>query len=274
MAYIPESDFGQGSGDQEFALERANRKKKREIPQGKDLGPIMFASLAILMLAFFILLNALSTVDTKRRIKVLGSLQGTFGIFSGGVSIKGGPGISKGGSGIRQKQFVASLSMFKDFVKARGFSDEVFIDGTNKGFTISVLSSSMFESGEAELKTKNRRLLEMVKFIIADGQEKFHVRIEGHSDDTPSGSERYPSNWDLSIARALSVLRYLENDSGIDSGQLEAAGYAQYRPKVPNNSPENRARNRRVDFSFFIKEAPKNLDPEKSIDIDGFKFSF
>ena len=90
MAYIPESGLEQGSGDQEFALERANRKKKREIPQGIDLGPIMFASLAILMLAFFILLNALSTIDTKRRIKVLGSLQGTFGIFSGGASIKGG----------------------------------------------------------------------------------------------------------------------------------------------------------------------------------------
>jgi chemotaxis protein MotB len=216
----------------------------------------------------------MSILDTKRQIKVLGSLQGTFGILTGGTSIKPGDGITKGGTGVRQKQFFVTLLTFKDFVKTKGYADEVFIDGSSKGFTISVLSSSIFEAGEANLKPKDYRLIDMLKFIIATGQEKFHVRIEGHSDDTPSENERYPSNWELSAARALSVLRYLKNDTGIESDQLEAAGYGQYRPKVPNDSPENRARNRRVDFAFFIKEAPKKLDPAKTIDIGGFKFSF
>lgn len=270
MAYIPESD----SGGLEFSLGGERKKKKRVETKPKDLGPVLFASLAILMLAFFILLTSMATIDSKRRVKVLGSLQGTFGVLRGGTSIKGGPGISKGGSGIRQKQFVASLLMLKDYVKAKGFSDEVFIDGTSKGFTISVMSASIFAPGETELRRKNYRLLDFIKFIVAEAQEKFHVRIEGHSDDSPSTNIRYPSNWGLSIARALSVLRYLKLDSGIDNSQLEVAGYAQFRPKVPNSSPENRARNRRVDFAFSIKEAPKNLDPETSIDVGGFKFAF
>ena len=210
MAVLPESDSEQESGDFELGLESSKKKKKREADEPKDLGPILFAALAIILLAFFILLNALSTVDTKRRIKVLGSLQGTFGVLRGSMSIRGQGGISQGGTGLRQKQFVASLSMFRDYVQAKGFSEDVFIDGTNQGFTISVSSHSLFDPGEVKLKPKTYQLLDMMKFIIAEGQEKFHVRIEGHSDDTPTKSKQYPSNWDLSVARALAVLRYIQ----------------------------------------------------------------
>jgi chemotaxis protein MotB len=274
VAVLHDTGSEHQSGDLEFTLEGPKKNKKKEADGPKDLGPILFAALAIIMLAFFILLNALSTIDTKRRVKVLGSLQGTFGVLRGSMSIRGTKGISQGGIRLRQKQFVASLSMFEDFVQAKGFSEEVSIDGTNQGFTVSISSSSLFDPGEVKLKPKTYQLLDMLKFIIAEGQEKFHVRIEGHSDDTPTKNERYPSNWDLSVARALAVLRYMQRDSGIDKSNLEAAGYAQYRPKVPNNSPANRARNRRVEFAFFVKEVPKILDPEKSVDIGGFKFVF
>ena len=156
MANVPEAETDQGAGE-EFALEDVREKKEREEIKPKDLGPILFAALAILLLAFFILLNSMSVVDTKRKIKVLGSLQGTFGILTGGTKLKELSGVTASGSGKRQKQFFVSLLTFKDFIKTKGFAEEVFIDGANNGFTISVLSSSIFKPGESELKSKNYR---------------------------------------------------------------------------------------------------------------------
>ena len=74
---------------------------------------------------------------------------------------------------------------------------------------------------------------------------------------------RYESNWELSVARAISVLRYIQRDSGIKGDQLEAVGYAEFRPKVKNDSPKNRALNRRVDIVFLSKKPPRDLDPKR-----------
>lgn len=262
------------ASDQSFDLEEAPKKKKRPPVKPKDLGPLMFAALAILLLAFFILLVSMATTDSEKRKIVLKSLAGTFGIFEGGASIFEGPGISVGGGGQDQIQFMTSIAMFQQYVKARGLEKDAFIDGNSKGFTISISSRALFRAGEAEIVPKNYRTLDMVKFIIADSKEKFRVRIEGHTDDSPTKTEKFPSNWELSVARALSALRYILRDRGVKDADLEAAGYAGFRPKFPNDSPENRARNRRVDFAFLIKEKPKTLDPEKSIDVGGFKFNF
>ena len=263
-----------GSPEIEFELEEIKKKKKK--PPGKpvDLGPMLMASLAILLLAFFILLVSMATVDSKKRKIVLDSLKGTFGVLEGGASMKIGKGIAEGGLDLDQIHFVSSIAMFQNFVKAKGFEKEVFIDGSNKGFTISVSSSALFRPGGARLISKNYRVLDMVKFIIADGQKKFRVRIEGHTDDIPINTKKFPSNWELSVARSLATLRYIIRDTGINSSQLEAAGYAGFRPKFPNNSPENRARNRRVEFAFLVKEKGKNLDPKKTLDVGGFKFQF
>ena len=260
--------------DQSFDLEEAPKKEKKPPVKPKDLGPLMFAALAILLLAFFILLVSMASTDSEKRKIVLESLAGTFGIFEGGASIFAGPGISMGGGSQDQIQFVTSIAMFQQYVKARGLEKDAFIDGTSKGFTISISSNAIFRPGEAKILSRNYRTLDMVKFIIADSKEKFRVRIEGHTDDTPTKTEKFPSNWELSVARALAALRYVLRDRGVKDAHLEAAGYAGFRPKFPNDTPENRARNRRVDFAFLIKEKPKNLDPEKSIDVGGFKFSF
>ena len=262
------------STEGDFDLEEPKKRKKEPDPKPKDLGPMLMAALAILVLAFFILLVSMATIDSEKRKVVLESLKGTFGVFEGGASVVAGKGIGDSGKSKVQIQFMTSIAMLQDFAKAKGFEKEVFIDGSSKGFRISVSSSALFAKGGATLRSKNYRILNMVKFIIADGQKKFRIRIEGHTDNVPSGSEKYPSNWELSVARAMAALRYVIRDRGINGSQVEAAGYAGYRPIVPNTSPENRARNRRVEFSFLAKEKPKDLDPTKSIDVGGFKFRF
>jgi len=81
------------------------------------------------------------------------------------------------------------------------------------------------------------------------------IRIEGHTDDLPIHNSVFPSNWELSSARAISVLRYFIQ-KGIEPQRLAAVGYGEYHPLVPNTSPENRARNRRVEIYIQKKEKP------------------
>ena len=73
------------------------------------------------------------------------------------------------------------------------------------------------------------------------------IRLEGHTDDTPIHTRLYPSNWQLSTARAITVLKFLINERSMPSERLSAAGYGEFRPLVPNDSARNRAKNRRVD---------------------------
>jgi chemotaxis protein MotB len=86
------------------------------------------------------------------------------------------------------------------------------------------------------------------------------IRMEGHTDDTPIQTRRFPSNWELSTARAISVLRLLANDYGLAAQRLGVAGYGEFFPLVPNDSAENRAKNRRVDVVILTEQAA-DLEP-------------
>jgi len=258
---------------QEEETGRRGRAKKEDAPPNTSV--LLMAALAILLLAFFILLFAMSTTDSKKRRAALGSVAGTFGVLEGaGGGVLPREALTAGGPDAQRARFEASLTLFQDFVKAKGMEKEASLEGSYKGFTISLSSELLFTAGGAELNPKSYHFLDTVKFIVADGQEKFRIRIEGHTDDQPVRGERFASNWELSVARAMAVLRYFLRDSGIGGTKLEAAGFAEFQPRFPNTSPENRARNRRVDFTFLVKDPPRDLDPRKAIEVEGFRFSF
>jgi len=82
----------------------------------------------------------------------------------------------------------------------------------------------------------------------------YNITVEGHTDDQPIHTERFPSNWELSTARAISVMRYLSERRGVPAARMGVAGYADIHPVVPNDSPEHRAANRRVEFVFHKGE--------------------
>ncbi len=81
----------------------------------------------------------------------------------------------------------------------------------------------------------------------------YSLRIEGHTDNSPIRTSRYPSNWELSTSRAVNVVRYLLDKRVIAADRLLAAGFGEYKPIFPNDTLENRARNRRVELLFFQK---------------------
>jgi chemotaxis protein MotB len=102
-------------------------------------------------------------------------------------------------------------------------------------------------------------MLKKVGDIIA--RTGFEVRIEGHTDDLPIRTVHFPSNWELSTARAVNVLRYFIETVGISSERLSAVGFSEFQPMVPNDSAGHRARNRRVEIIFL--DADRQDEPVK-----------
>ncbi|MCB4792542.1 MAG: OmpA family protein [Elusimicrobia bacterium] len=109
---------------------------------------------------------------------------------------------------------------------------------------------AFFESGRAEITENGKQALDRIVPVIASISSD--VVIEGHTDDTPIHTSQFDSNWELSTARSTNVVKYLVKEKGLPPQRLSAIGYGEYRPLVPNTTPENRTKNRRV--VIFIKK--------------------
>ncbi|MBE0617991.1 MAG: OmpA family protein [Proteobacteria bacterium] len=125
----------------------------------------------------------------------------------------------------------------------------VEIENLRGRLSVRVVDRILFDSGSAEILPGGKRVLDKVASVLKDATEM--VRVEGHTDDVPIGpslKDKYFSNWELSAARASSVVRYFQYGHQMEPTRLEAVGLAMYRPVAPNDSPENRHRNRRVEI--------------------------
>jgi chemotaxis protein MotB len=123
---------------------------------------------------------------------------------------------------------------------------EVDMRVTPEGFVISLRELGFFNSGHAELLPGAGEKIERIAKILT--QHGLDLRVEGHSDNQPIHNAQFRSNWELSTARAMSVLMLLVNDGGFDPARISVAGYGQYRPVADDATPEGRRMNRRVDL--------------------------
>lgn len=115
-----------------------------------------------------------------------------------------------------------------------------------RGLMIRFLDTTLFDLGKADLKPAARVILDNVAEILITLPNR--IRVEGHTDNIPINTYLFPSNWELSTARATTVVRYFLEQYGFPPTQFSAAGYGEWHPVVPNDSMENRAQNRRVDI--------------------------
>nr|WP_315024504.1 flagellar motor protein MotB [uncultured Aminipila sp.] len=129
-----------------------------------------------------------------------------------------------------------------------------------RGLVISFNNAILFESGSAEIKKENEYALLEVADMINNLNN--YIRIEGHTDNVPMHSEVYPSNWELSTARAVSVVQLFINQCNVPPEKLVAVGYGEYRPVADNSTAEGRTKNRRIDI---IVLSEKYNDLEKQI---------
>ena len=122
--------------------------------------------------------------------------------------------------------------------------------------TVNMVDQILFDSGHAEVKAEGRKVLDKVGSLLNSVADK-DIRIEGHTDSKPIVGElrsKYPSNWELSTARATSVARYLQDNAKVDPKRLIAAGYGEQRPKAANDTAEGRAQNRRIEIILVPRE--------------------
>lgn len=131
------------------------------------------------------------------------------------------------------------------FVKESGLQDSMSIDQAADRLVIRMKSAILFREGQAALAPEAEKVLAGLAPVL--GRTPSALRVEGHTDDVPIKSAAFPSNWELSAARAISVTRYLE-EHGVAKARLSVAGYGEFHPLVPNDGAPGRARNRRVEI--------------------------
>jgi len=133
--------------------------------------------------------------------------------------------------------------------------DQILVTGDDQGVKIRIPSQVLFQSGSATLKSGAESVLEALVPVL--GELSQFIRIDGHCDDKPTKNALFPTNWELSSARACSVLRFFTEKMGLDSGRFSAQGFAEFRPQVENLTEEDRETNRRVEIMILSSKQRK-----------------
>ena len=242
------------------------RKRRQEESGGGEAWLATYADLVTLLLCFFVLLFAMSTVDAQKFKAFVSSFQGGAGVMPGGDSIDNMPTLS-GDSEEEKDQEMEDLTAIKllidEYSEEQGIQAEIKTVIGERGLLIRSLDNVFFDSGKAEIKPEAKSMLDFIAEIIK--KEEFQgrqIRIEGHTDSDPiiSISNRYPTNWELSAIRSTNVLRYLVEYQNIEGNRVSSSGYGSERPLVTNDTAENKAINRRVDI-IILRTSYSNVEP-------------
>ncbi len=208
---------------------------------------ITLSDVLLLLLVFFILLNLMPKDHEKKTPSMHGELINDNKALTG-LSYAPDDAIRK-----------ISKEM-TDAVKNLNMGEDVLVQTVNKVIIITIKERITFKSGEAEILKESEPVLDEIAGIVTTNP-LFMVEISGHTDNTPIHNALYPSNWELSMARATSVLKYLLNKNGIDPSRCSIKGNAAQKPLVANDSDELKAINRRVEIRLI--ENPSHDGEEK-----------
>ena len=140
-------------------------------------------------------------------------------------------------------------SLVKD-LKGEIEKGEIKVTQIRDRLTVNLVEKILFDSGKAEVKAQGKEVLKKVGNILKDVKDK-DIRIEGYTDNVPIGGalrQKFPTNWELSTQRATNVLRFLQDEAGVDGTRLAAVGYGEFRPLAGNDTPEGKAQNRRIEI--------------------------
>jgi chemotaxis protein MotB len=240
----------------------ARKEKTPPSAPGAPLYMATYGDMVTLVLCFFVLLFAMSSVDAQKFQKAILSLQGSLGVLKGGTTVEVAtePNVSgeDGKAAGEAPRYVSNTQhvayTINNYLRSEALDKSIQVTITQRGVSVSISDQFLFDSGSAMLKPDGRRVLYKIATLVRD--EVPAISIEGHTDAVPLQGGIYRDNWGLSSARAAVVASYLEAEAGVSPQKLQAVGFASYRPMVPNDSPEHRMLNRRVDI-VFLSQYPK-----------------
>lgn len=222
-----------------------------------------YGDMVTLLLTFFIVLFAFSNLDVERFRAIMSSFQGAIGVLDSGIALTTSRSVAGADNPQaelfrRQRQLgheaLNVAARLETFVQSEGITGSLTYELTERGIVIHFTDRVLFDLGEAELRPEAEAVLgALASEVIADWPN--HIRVEGHTDDLPIATSRFPSNWELAAARAARVVRFLVSEGGLDPTRLSAAGYGEFRPIADNETSDGRARNRRVDIVLLGDES-------------------
>jgi chemotaxis protein MotB len=190
--------------------------------------------------------------------KMMVSFQGALGVLDGGKSLQEDPLPYGGSSGYdageerRQTQSTFQVDReLRSFLKDQEMEQDVSVIVDQRGVTVSLSDQLLFPLGGVDIRPEGKRLLAKLGEFLKGRIPA--LAVEGHTDDRPLRGGPYRDNWGLSAIRAAIVASYLVDAAGISPSIVQAVGYGPFRPVVPNDSDENRSRNRRVDLVILSK---------------------
>lgn len=253
-------------------------KKEPEKHANHERWLVSYADFITLLFAVFVVLYAMGQSDKKKVEEVMQAIQQSFGMANAGAAapkvnvipsqaitiipslkpeIKVTPSgkARSGQTKIRaeEKDFRQIKSTVEAYLIKQGAQSKVTLEITRRGLIVSLKESGFFNSGQAAIKPEAYELINSIAEVVT--QYNNPLRLEGHTDNVPISTAQFPSNWELSTARATNGLKYLLKNFDIDPNKISATGYAEFRPIADNTTPEGRAKNRRVDLVMLSGEA-------------------
>jgi chemotaxis protein MotB len=250
------------------------RRQKRVERDNHERWLISYADFITLLFAFFVVMYAISAVNAEKYKIFSASLTSAFGERR--VPQPEAAGTDGGQEALlkslvdrrnarlgerlrKQQEYMQGVaSGLSEAMAAQMASGLVSVTRTSRGVVLEINASALFRQGEAELHSSSIQTMSRVAGILAQGDQ--NIEVEGYTDDTPIRNARFPSNWELSSARASSVVR-LFIEHGVAASRLTAVGSAANRPVAPNDTAEGRARNRRVTVTIL---SPATAAPEQA----------
>jgi len=230
-----------------------NKKREEEVEEGAPGWMVTYGDMMSLLLTFFVLIVSFSSIQESKFDKAMGSLKAALGVMKGSTGAHQQIQFFKRTQETTKDELIEQVLNMKAKLADENLQDEVKVTLTEKGAHIIIADPLLFDTGSDKLKSQVVPALDIVADMIRETKGT-EVIVEGHTDNVPIHNERFPSNWELSAARALSVVKYLAFRGKLDPARFAATGYGEYRPVKPNDSPENRAKNRRVEIYVNTKE--------------------
>ncbi|GAB4141357.1 MAG: flagellar motor protein MotB [Ignavibacteriales bacterium] len=211
-----------------------------ETVSNSDRYLITYSDLITLLLGLFIILYAISNIDLTKYQKMMTAMGSIFG-NSGDI-----PTLNDTKRDVVNTPNEKLKDDLNTVIKRYHYDKSVTLEENERGIVVHILDDILFPSGQAEPTEQSKKILHQLALILRDLPND--IRIEGHTDNVKINSVVYPSNWHLSVNRALNTAYYLMQNESLPPEKLSIVGYSEFKPLADNSTDEGRAKNRRVDI--------------------------
>jgi len=217
---------------------------------------VTYGDMMSLLLTFFVLLISFSTVHQEDFERAVASLKGALGVLPKHRTLLD---FREPIPEMRVQRFRDVAAKIAEYIRVHGREKDINVQFTAEGLKLTMQNPVLFDTGEDALKPEAVPVLTDIAGLLSELSDNF-ISIQGHTDNVPIRTARFPSNLELSAARAISVARFLMDRGGIDPKNVSVVGYSENLAIAPNDSPENRAKNRRVEI-HVLKVRPGTVVP-------------